>query len=219
MPTLKDLFYSAADGVFAIDRKQRVIYWDTGCEELFGYSSNWVLGRPCCDVMQGCHPVTEKSMCHKDCCVAGLSKGTGDAPKTFQSKIKKADGKQILVTVNIVLMPSECKGDWIVTHFLHREKSTSMLKSLEFAQTKHLAPSLTTGKSTEEEGGQPKLRLTAREQQILLLLSEGLTCTSISQRLSVSQTTVRNHIQHILSKLCVHSRTEAVAYAYRHELI
>jgi NarL family two-component system response regulator LiaR len=94
-----------------------------------------------------------------------------------------------------------------------------MLKSLEFAQTKHLAPSLTTGKSTEEEGGQPKLRLTAREQQILLLLSEGLTCTSISQRLSVSQTTVRNHIQHILSKLCVHSRTEAVAYAYRHELI
>jgi NarL family two-component system response regulator LiaR len=143
----------------------------------------------------------------------------GDAPKTFQLKIKNADGKQLLVTVNIVLMPSECKGDWLVTHILHREKSPSMLKALEFAQTKHLAPSLTSSKSKEEETSQPKLRLTAREQEILLLLAEGLACTSISQRLSVSQTTVRNHIQHILSKLCVHSRTEAVAYAYRHELL
>ncbi|WP_455211985.1 LuxR C-terminal-related transcriptional regulator [Kaarinaea lacus] len=219
MPTLKDLFYSASDGVFAIDRKQRIIYWDAGCEELFGYSSNWVLGRPCCDVMQGCHPVTEKSMCHKDCCVAELSKGTGHAPKTFQLKINNASDKQILVTVNIVLVPSECKGDWIVTHFLHREKSTSVLKALEYAQTKHIVPALTAAKTTEKAGGQPKLRLTAREQEILLLLAEGLTCISIAQKLSVSQTTVRNHIQHILSKLCVHSRTEAVAYAYRHELI
>lgn len=218
MPTLKDLFYSAADGVFAIDRKQRIIYWDAGCEELFGYSSHWALGRPCCDVMQGCHPVTEMTMCHKDCSIAGLSKGTGDAPKTFQLKTKNAGANSILVTVNIVLVPSDCKSDWIVTHILHREKTTSVLKALEFAQTKHLAPNPLTAKTPHEEI-QPKLRLTARERQILLLLAEGLTCSSISQKLSVSQTTVRNHIQHILSKLCVHSRTEAVAYAYRHELI
>ena len=219
MPTLKELFYSASDGVFAIDRRQRIIYWDAGCEELFGYSSNWVLGRPCCDVMQGCHPVTEKSMCQRGCDVAELHTGVGEAPKTFQLKIKNADGKPILVTVNIVLMPSECKGDWIVTHFLHREKSSNVLKAMEFAQTKHVSPSSARGNTTAEEGAQPKLRLTAREQEILLLLAEGLSCNSISQRLTVSQTTVRNHIQHILSKLCVHSRTEAVAYAYRHELI
>jgi PAS domain S-box-containing protein len=219
VPTLKDLFYSASDGVFAIDRKQRIIYWDAGCEELFGYSSHWVLGRPCCDVMQGCHPVSEKNMCQKDCSVAGLSVGTGDAPKTFPLKIKNADGRQILVTVNIVLMPSECKRSWIVTHFLHREKSTSMLKALEYAQTKHVMPPQTAAKPTEENTNLPKNRLTAREQEILFLLAEGLTCTCISQKLSVSQTTVRNHIQHILSKLCVHSRTEAVAYAYRHELL
>ncbi|WP_455204793.1 LuxR C-terminal-related transcriptional regulator [Kaarinaea lacus] len=221
MPTLKDLFYSASDGVFAIDRKQRIIYWDAGCEELFGHSSNWVLGRPCCDVMQGCHPVSEKEMCSKDCCVAALSTGTGNAPKTFQLNIKNAAGKQIMVTVNVVLIPSECKGDWIVTHFLHREKSTSVLKSLEYAQTKHIMPSQVAANSASafNQESQPKNRLTPREQEILLLLAEGLTCPSISTRLSVSQTTVRNHIQHILSKLCVHSRTEAVAYAYRHELI
>jgi PAS domain-containing protein len=102
VPTLKDLFYSASDGVFVIDRKQRSIYWDAGCEELFDYSSNWVLGRPCYDVMQGCHPVTGKSMCHRDCDVAGLCTGSGDAPKTFQLKINNTDGKQKLVTVNIL---------------------------------------------------------------------------------------------------------------------
>lgn len=219
MPTIKELFYSAADGVFAIDRRQRVIYWDAGCEELFGYSSNWVLGRPCCDVMQGWHPTTEKPMCHQGCGVAELSKGVGEHPKTFQMLIKNSADKRILVTVNIVLMPSECKGDWVVTHFLHREKSPSVLKALEYAQKKNHMPAAVTATSEAEDAAQPKQRLTSREQEILLLLAEGLTCDSISQRLSVSQTTVRNHIQHILSKLCVHSRTEAVAYAYRHELI
>ena len=61
--------------------------------------------------------------------------------------------------------------------------------------------------------------LTPREQQILLLLTEGLTATAISGRLYISRATVRNHIQHILAKLGLHSKLEAVAYAYRRGLI
>ena len=61
--------------------------------------------------------------------------------------------------------------------------------------------------------------LTPREQQILLLLAEGLTATAISGQLYISRATVRNHIQHILAKLGLHSKIEAVAYAYRHGLI
>lgn len=61
--------------------------------------------------------------------------------------------------------------------------------------------------------------LTAREQQILQLLAEGLAATAISRRLYISLATVRNHTQHILAKLGMHSKLEAVAYAYRRGLI
>lgn len=61
--------------------------------------------------------------------------------------------------------------------------------------------------------------LTAREQQILQLLAEGLAAAAISERLYISLATVRNHTQHILAKLGMHSKLEAVAYAYRRGLI
>jgi DNA-binding NarL/FixJ family response regulator len=57
--------------------------------------------------------------------------------------------------------------------------------------------------------------LTPREREVLQLLTEGLDGAGIAERLFLSQATVRNHIQHILAKLGVHSRVEAVAYALR----
>ena len=53
--------------------------------------------------------------------------------------------------------------------------------------------------------------LTAREKEILVLLAQDLTQREIANRLSVSYATVRNHVQHILTKLGVHSILEAVA--------
>ena len=61
MSTLGDLLYQAVDGSFAIDSNQRIIFWDPGCEELLGYSEQWVLGRPCCDVLNWCKPASDKS--------------------------------------------------------------------------------------------------------------------------------------------------------------
>ena len=53
-------------------------------------------------------------------------------------------------------------------------------------------------------------RLTHREREILRLLSRGLGTRVIAARLCISPTTVRNHVQHILSKLEVHGRLEAI---------
>jgi len=61
--------------------------------------------------------------------------------------------------------------------------------------------------------------LSPRELEILGLLSEGLGQAEIAHRLVVSPKTVDTHIQHILSKLGVHSRAQAVALAYRQGLV
>lgn len=57
--------------------------------------------------------------------------------------------------------------------------------------------------------------LTPREQQVLGLLAEGLMPVEIASRLVVTPKTVAKHIEHILGKLGVHSRAQAVALALR----
>jgi DNA-binding NarL/FixJ family response regulator len=61
--------------------------------------------------------------------------------------------------------------------------------------------------------------LSPRELEILELLSHGLGQAEIAQSLVVSPKTVGTHIQHILSKLGVHSRAQAVVEAYRLGLV
>jgi DNA-binding CsgD family transcriptional regulator len=61
--------------------------------------------------------------------------------------------------------------------------------------------------------------LTSREIEVLGLLSDGRNQREIAQRLSISSRTVGAHIEHILPKLGVHSRAQAVAAAYRKQLI
>lgn len=61
--------------------------------------------------------------------------------------------------------------------------------------------------------------LTRRELEVLSLLAQGLNQSEIARQLFISPTTVGTHIQHILSKLAVHSRTEAVALAFRERLL
>ena len=61
--------------------------------------------------------------------------------------------------------------------------------------------------------------LTSREREVLTLLAEGHQQASIGSVLSVSPRTVGKHIEHILRKLGVHSRTQAVALALRNGLV
>jgi len=61
--------------------------------------------------------------------------------------------------------------------------------------------------------------LTARELEVLHLLAEGLSQKEIAAQLVISSKTVAAHAQHILGKLGVHSRTQAVAHAYRRGLL
>jgi DNA-binding NarL/FixJ family response regulator len=62
-------------------------------------------------------------------------------------------------------------------------------------------------------------QLTARERDVLALLSRGTTSQGIADALGIAPNTVRTHVQNILSKLQVHSRLEAVVFAVRHGVV
>jgi DNA-binding NarL/FixJ family response regulator len=62
-------------------------------------------------------------------------------------------------------------------------------------------------------------RLTPRELEVLGLIAEGLPNKAIAARLSIRESTVKDHVNSLLDKLGAHSRTEAVTLALRRGLI
>ena len=61
--------------------------------------------------------------------------------------------------------------------------------------------------------------LTGREVEVLQLVAQGMTSREIGEKLFISENTVKNHVRNILDKLGLHSRSEAVMYALREDLI
>lgn len=68
-----------------------------------------------------------------------------------------------------------------------------------------------------DESGLPD-GLTPREVTVLALIAEGLSNAEIAERLTVSETTVKSHINHLYNKTGARDRAQAVAYAFRHRL-
>jgi len=67
---------------------------------------------------------------------------------------------------------------------------------------------------------QPQLEsLTARELEVLRLVGLGLTNTQIAGRLVLSEATVKTHVKHVMGKLGLNSRAQAVVVAYETGLV
>lgn len=117
----------------------------------------------------------------------------------------------------ITLAPHD--GGVLIIHLLRDVDAKKKLETL----TRHMLeqiPGVSTEKVEELMGSPlPHMELSAREQAVLRLLAEGRSTRAIATELGISVTTVRNHVNHILHRLAVHSRTEAVLRAVRERLL
>ncbi|MEM8860717.1 MAG: response regulator transcription factor, partial [Chloroflexota bacterium] len=72
--------------------------------------------------------------------------------------------------------------------------------------------------SLEKQESAAFSELTKQEVQVLALMQEGKTNKQIGEEMFLSHGTVRNYVSNILGKLQVANRSEATAYAIRHNL-
>lgn len=82
-------------------------------------------------------------------------------------------------------------------------------------------PAAVLGRLLHRSSAAPRAKgaLTPRELEVLQLLAEGLSTREIAERFVLSISTVRNHVQNILSKLDAHSKLEAVSVAMRQGIV
>jgi two-component system, NarL family, nitrate/nitrite response regulator NarL len=107
---------------------------------------------------------------------------------------------------------------------LYRELDNEILSAAiraVLAGLRVTAPGLTLSTSHHSitETNEEAIDLTLREHEVLALLVEGLTNKAIGQRLSISEHTVKFHVNAIMGKLNAQSRTDAVVRATRLGLI
>jgi DNA-binding NarL/FixJ family response regulator len=102
-------------------------------------------------------------------------------------------------------------------------KNTGLVQLIEALQELHnggspmsanIARKLVTVFREKENSEIPVEALSKRETEILQLLSKGLLYKEIADQLSISVSTVRQHIHKIYEKLHVQNRTEAINKAF-----
>lgn len=209
----------AADGAYAIDETQRIVYWNGVAQKMLGYSAEEVIGRLCHEIIRG-RDDHDHIWCRGNCYVTATSRA-GEPVETFNTCARTKSGGLRWINVSILALPAVEGSASLIVH-LFRDATGTKQQELFTRQVLGLAQNLRQASRLEV---QPLLQkpaagpLTEREIEVLALMAEGLSTEKIAEALSVSRSTTRNHIQNILQKLHVHNRSAAVAYAFEHGII
>ena len=209
---------STDDAAFASNEKGAIVLWNEATNRLLGYSADEVLGRSCFKVIGG-FDVFGNPYCRSDCNLRRLARSE-NAICPFQMQVRRSSGEYISAAFRIVPVSGQHLPDYKLIHQLTQIHAATDVVAQNYPNfdTAHI----------QVKGAPPnpgstahslKSPLTNRECEVLTLLASGSSTNEISQRLHISVTTVRNHVQHTLRKLAVHSKLEAVSIAHRNHLI
>jgi len=212
------LFDKAADGVHIVGEDQRIVYWNSAARRLLGYNRAEALGHACFDLVAG-GDYQGHSFCRRFCpTIRAVARGKGPPPYDVKSRTKA--GRDIWLNISVIPMQDPEGGGNLAVHLFRdvsKRRKAEMLAQQTIATVSQF--SAPDGAEIIDSQPVPQPPLTRRELEVLRLLACGARDAEIAEALGIKHTTVRNHIEHILGKLGVHSRLQAVVFAAQHRLV
>lgn len=215
---LLSLVSRSADGVFAVDGEQRIVFWSERAEAALRKPAAGMLGERCYRAILGGD--YEDPFCRRNCpTIQALHRGEGI--ENFSISCPRGDA-WVSLNVSVIPVLENGAGGPMAIH-MFRDVS----RRPQSGGRADVAPEAGGRFAAEGDGVEawgapyppPDPSLAPREIEVLQLLAKGLTTKELADRLGVSRVTVRNHIQRLLMKLGVHSRLEAVLSGAHYRLI
>ena len=200
------------DPVFVTDRHNLIVFWNRSAERMLGYTADEAAGVSCSGMLEG-SDVHGNRYCSETCPVTQMAT-RGETVREFGLRLRAKDGRTVLMDVSILHFAVRPPDGFFLAHIL---KPTLSPESVSRVPQTEQPPRSSLAVVRESPDARAR-KLTAREVDVLGMLAAGHPTAEIASRLHISNLTARNHVQNILDKLEVHSKAEAVAFAFQKRL-
>lgn len=213
VPLLAALNHSP-DPLFVTDRHNRIVFWNRSAERLLGYSAEEIVGLSCAGVLHG-SDVYGNRYCGETCPVTQM--GTRNEPiRHFDLSLTAKDRHTVTLDISILHLALKPPDHFFLVHVMKpSERPSASERPAEDSASPPRSPLTVVRESPDARAR----KLTSREVEVIGMLAAGHTTPEIASRLHISTLTARNHIQNVLEKLEVHSKAEAVAFAFQKRLL
>jgi DNA-binding CsgD family transcriptional regulator len=202
------------DPVIVTDRHNHIVFWNLSAERILGYSAEEVVGLSCAGALQGCD-VYGNRYCSETCPVTQIAV-RNETVRHFDLRFRSKDQRTVTVDVSILNLAVRAPDHFLLVHVLRpSQRPEAPERPVEDAVSAPRSPLMVVRESPDARAR----KLTSREVEVIGMLAAGHTTPEIASRLHISTLTARNHIQNMLEKLEVHSKAEAVAFAFQKRLL
>ena len=202
------------DPVFVTDRHNRIVFWNRSAERLLGYSAEEVVGLSCAGVLHGTD-VYGNRYCSESCAVTQMAVRS-ETVRHFDLRLHAKDRHVVTVDISILNLAVRPPDHFLLVHVM---KPSEKAEASERLGEEPVSPPRSPLVMVRESADARARKLTAREVEVIGMLAAGHPTPEIASRLHISTVTARNHIQNILEKLELHSKAEAVAFAFQKRLL
>lgn len=214
---LFSLLASTQVGAYALSIDQTILYWNGGAHRILGHRVEQVIGRRCYEIVAGTVSGGLAPTCAKGCpslrCVQD-----GLIPSPIQMNMLCASGERRLVSLMPMVVTGVLNDAPILVHLFDDVALAAHVERNIEAVSDALGrggAEIVSNRAEESSVSQFDLNLTARELEVLRLVSLGWDTQRIADYLDISYHTARNHIRHFRQKLNASTKMDAVLAAIR----
>ena len=211
------LLASTQLGAYALSIDQTILYWNGSAQRILGHKVEQVLGRRCYEIVAGTVPGSLTPACKSGCpslhCVRD-----GIIPGSVDVSMLCASGERKMVSLTPMVVAGVLGDAPILVHLFDdvapTESAGRDIESVSDALCRGGAE-IVSNRTKEQSVPAFDPKLTARELEVLRLVSLGWDTQRIADDLDISYHTARNHIRHFRQKLNAGTKMDAVLAAIR----